>query len=490
MRCQPTGAIVPSPRRGSLIFILLATFALSGCEDEEGARRGAASVDADAPAIANRINRASKGDRLKGVSAALTPAPDSKQKPGQRLIPGYNAPLSGFYAALSDLQSGARVEPLTILHLGDSHIAADGFSGDLRASFQARFGDAGRGMMMPGFVFPYYKARGVTFARNGKWQAANSFKNDPGPYGLTGVRLSSRSKGAELTLTSDGGVFEWAEVAFLAGPGGGEAKVTFGDGKQSISTHAPNSQIKRVRIRRKGRKVTVTAMSKKTVSLLSWSVGHNRPGIRYVNFGIPGANAGTPSRWDDTLLRDGLAALKPDLIILGYGTNEGFHDGLEEEAYQNQVVALLERLKGGAPNASFLILGPPDSLRFPRFARGKNKKAGLNAPCRALSAAEVQDYARLKKANSKQLARWHAPPNLAVVRASLKSVAEKNGAHFWDWSSVMGSPCGIHAWAKATPPLAASDRVHLRSGGAKRSAEKLFDELMSGYEAHVQLVSG
>lgn len=466
MRCQRIGAIVPPPRRRTVLMAILSTLVLSGCNDDDTARRGVSVKTVEAPAIGERVNRAMKGDRLSG-----------------------SPPLARFYRALSDLQTELRVEPLTILHLGDSHIAADRFSGDLRAMFQARFSDAGRGMMMPGFPFPYYKARGVFFGRKGKWQAANSFANDPGPYGLTGVRLTSRAKGAELSLTSEEGAFEWAEVAFLAGPNGGMAKIIFGDGEQSISTDAPWTQIKRVRIQRKGRKLTVTATGDQAISVLSWSVGRNRPGIRYVNFGIPGANADTPSRWDDALVRDGLAALNPDLIILGYGTNEGFHDGLDPQAYQGRVAALLGRLRDGAPQADFLILGPPDALRFPRFARARNKDAAASAPCRALSAVEVQNYARLKNEKSPQLARWHAPPKLAVVRSALKRVAQRHGAHFWDWSSVMGAPCGIHAWARAEPPLAASDRVHLRSSGAKRSAEMLFKELMSGYEAHVRLAS-
>ena len=87
------------------------------------------------------------------------------------------------------------------------------------------------------------------------------------------------------------------------------------------------------------------------------------------------------------------------------------------------------------------------------------------------------------------LARWHAPPRLSDVRAALARVAQKTGARFWDWSTVMGGECGIHAWANATPPLAASDRVHLRGAGAERSARALFDELMRTYEIHVRLAS-
>ena len=279
---------------------------------------------------------------------------------------------------------------------------------------------------------------------------------------------------------------EWAEVAFARRPDGGAATVAFGGVRRTVSTKGP-SGVHRVFIPHKGDVLNVVSNGAAPVSVLSWGVGQNKPGLRYVNFGIPGATADTPRRWDRTIVADGLKRLRPDLIVLGYGTNEGFNDGLEAPGYETRVKELIAQLKAGAPQASVLIVGPPDSARLPRFARAEEGRA--RERCRSLSDADVANYEQLKAAKSAKLARWHAPPSLAVVRRSLKSVAQTTNAHFWDWSKVMGGPCGIHRWAEADPPLAASDRVHLRSAGARRSAQALFSELMAGYEAHVRLAS-
>ena len=101
-----------------------------------------------------------------------------------------NVALSRFFSALAKLEARQPGQTVTILHLGDSHIAADRFSGDLREQFQSRFGDAGRGMLMPGL----YLADGVKFDRGGEWQAALSTGSVPGPYGLTGAKLTARSQ--------------------------------------------------------------------------------------------------------------------------------------------------------------------------------------------------------------------------------------------------------------------------------------------------------
>lgn len=463
--------------------MLLAFVMLAACTPENDRDKVTVRDTRDIPPQRNQINRSFKTDRLEFArQPARLPAP-AKSTVVQRGL-GKHAPLADFYRALGDLKTGRRSEPVTVLHLGDSHIAADRFSGDLRALFQQRFGDAGRGMMMPGYPFPYYQARGVSFAKIGKWTSANSFKGDDGPYGLSGVRLSAQSKDASLSLKMRDGVAEWADVTFARQPSGGDATVTFGSARRTVSTKGEAGSVTTARIESKGSKLSVVTRDDDPVSVLSWAVGHNRPGLRYVNFGIPGATADTPRRWSRDIVADGLERLKPDLIILGYGTNEGFNDALEMPAYEARVSELITRLKSDAPQASVLVMGPPDSARLPRSAGTSTSET-----CTSLTSAEIENYEQLKAAKSATLGRWHAPPSLARVRTSLKSVAGVSGAYFWDWSKVMGGPCGIHRWALANPPLAARDRVHLRSGGAKRSAQALFEEIIAGFEAHVKLAS-
>ena len=488
MRCQPVS--VPGQRlvrQFSKCGALLLAFAmLGGCTPESDREKVVVRDARDIPSQYKQINRSFKTDRLEFAGpAARMPLP-AKRSSLPRGVGKY-ASLDSFFQALGDLKSGRRTEPVTVLHLGDSHIAADRFSGDLRAHFQRRFGDAGRGMMMPGYPFPYYQARGISFAKKGKWSAANSFKGDSGPYGLSGVRLTARAKSASLSLKIREGAAEWAEVTFVRQPSGGDATVIFGGARRTISTKGVTGTVTTARLDVKGSKLSVTPRDNKPVSVLSWAVGQNRPGLRYVNFGIPGATADTPRRWSPEIVADGLKRLKPDLIILGYGTNEGFNDALEMPAYERRVSELVTRLKNDAPQSSFLIMGPPDSARLPRFARKGGDTAA--AGCTSLSNAEIRNYAHLKSTSSAKLAQWHAPPSLSRVRTSLQSVARQSDAYFWDWSKVMGGPCGIHRWALANPPLAARDRVHLRSAGAKRSAQVLFEEIMAGFEAHVRLAS-
>src|ERR1043166_2741750 len=58
--------------------------------------------------------------------------------------------LANFFSALSQTHSGARIEPVRVMHFGDSHVAADILTGEIRRNFQDQFGDGGAGYIVPG----------------------------------------------------------------------------------------------------------------------------------------------------------------------------------------------------------------------------------------------------------------------------------------------------------------------------------------------------
>lgn len=504
LRIRGRQALVRHGRSVASIAIL-ASFgiALGGCFKDEGnqARRDGEAVVVF-QTTSEQVQRSGKADALVVLAAMPEPVPAPARRPVTAPAPQASLPtpapappmpeesrpaperhyaLAHFHKALRELDSGARQAPVTVLHLGDSHIASDRFTGDIREALQARFGDAGRGLMMPGFPFKYYRARGVEFSKTGAWAASNSFRQANGRYGVTGVRLTTHQKDARLMLASGTGPFEWAEVTFLAGSGHGSALVAVDGNAKQVDT-GNGDGIRRVRIEHKGSKLTVRSLGGGPVSVISWAVGHNRPGVRYVNLGIPGATADTTRRWDDDLVHDEVVALQPDLIVLGYGTNEGFNDGLDIDGYEKRVTELVHKLRNAAPQASLAIIGPADGARLPRYARGQGSSV-----CKPLTDSERRNYASLVRAGSGSLARWHAPPNLSEVRGALHRIAAAQDGHFWDWSEMMGGECGVHEWANAK--LAVSDHVHISSAGSRRSAQAFVESLMTGFDNAEKLAS-
>ncbi len=120
----------------------------------------------------------------------------------------------------------------------------------------------------------------------------------------------------------------------------------------------------------------------------------------------------------------------------------------------------MARLRAALPDAAIAVLGPPDGNQAPpRRAR---------RPAAACTPAPRPDA-------------WFVPPGLAAVRDAQLQVATRNGWLFWDWAAAMGGPCAIDRWARADPPLAWPDHVHLRDAGYEASADALFGVLMRLY---------
>jgi lysophospholipase L1-like esterase len=395
--------------------------------------------------------------------------------------------LATFYNALAGLETGAGAgtSPVTVLHLGDSHIASDRITGEVRKLMQARFGDAGRGLMMPGFPFPYYKAPGFDFEKIGEWTAANSLI-DEGIYGISGVSLTSASPDAALVFTSTGAPFASAEVILLKAPGNGDAVISAGDLRQEVSTDGEQSELG-VPLDGKASSVKIEAKGDGPITVLGWSVSTGRPGVRYVNLGIPGASALTTTRFDRDLAASDIRDLAPKLVVLGYGTNEGFIDSLDLDAYAKGYERLIALVKNAAPDASLVILGPLDGARLPRFVKAADK---AELPCHAFSDDERANYDALVAAKDEKIAHWFTPPKLEAVRQTLKKIAERHDALYWDMSTVMGGPCSIESWVKATPPLAFPDHVHLSDEGSRRVGRALYATLLADYDRHGRQADG
>jgi lysophospholipase L1-like esterase len=55
-----------------------------------------------------------------------------------------------------------------------------------------------------------------------------------------------------------------------------------------------------------------------------------------------------------------ISAEQPDLVILGYGTNESSGSYLDENAYETALSTILSRIHRAAPSALVILLTPAD----------------------------------------------------------------------------------------------------------------------------------
>lgn len=120
--------------------------------------------------------------------------------------------LQHFFSKLEMLDS-LKQGKINIVHIGDSHIQADFFTGQMRNLLQNRFGNGGIG-----FAFPYKLARtngnsDVKYTSNIAWESyRNIFPVNGAKVGLSGIALSTSSKDAVVELSVSNPMFYFSRL--------------------------------------------------------------------------------------------------------------------------------------------------------------------------------------------------------------------------------------------------------------------------------------
>ncbi|MEZ5852492.1 MAG: hypothetical protein R3D68_17810 [Hyphomicrobiaceae bacterium] len=442
--------------------------------------------------------------------------------------------LARFHQALQDLERGRR-RHVAVLQIGDSHTAADHLSGRLRRALQGRFGNAGRGFLPPGVPYAYYRPDQIRVTQTHGWvsRSSNKKKPDAEPFGLSGqlARASAPEDVITIELTHHVRVAALA-VGIVKEPGGGALEVVADD---SVIATLPTASEVPAQVRVElglspgTRRIALRPFGDGPVAIADHTLIGARRGVTLSNLGFSGAQVGIMSRWDWPRAAAQIADVDPSLIILAFGTNEGFSTVAAIRArYARAFEQRLAALMAAAPNASIAIVGPPDANRFFRYCRPHPKppepprtpaandgapspdaRSGPattatsplaaraaeaarpvepdpadTAPCHPLTADERRDYDELARAEDRGLCRWHTPAALPLVREIQREIARRRGVLFFDWSALTERECGADRWFRQG--LIGKDRVHFQKAGYWRTADALYARLLAGYRRPVR----
>ena len=396
----------------------------------------------------------------------------------------YPEALAPFLEALDNLDA-RRVPRVRVLQFGDSHTAADYWSGRIRARLQARFGDAGSGIILSGRPWRGYTHAGVSLQEGLHWPAQSLRSGDcDGLVGLPGASVAPVPDQA-FTLQAAFAAFR-VHLLVPAGSGSAQvlARVTDPDAPDAsaqpvpvpcLSTdplpagapaepgNAPREPVYAPAA--EGVPPTLVppapeaclqilgldGFSAETshrlaltlpehTRLLGVDLLSGRPGLIYDELGLNGAGLLDLARWKPELRRALLARIHPDLVVLAYGTNDMGMSAAAREGYPDSVRSLLQALRAEA-GAPILLIGPLD-----RLGRSKRERAALQAD-----------------------ADWIIP--------TLREACLATGCAFWDARQAMGGSGALLRWQRAG--LAQPDLVHLNGAGYERLGDKTADALLA-----------
>ena len=395
---------------------------------------------------------------LAGCLLPATPARHPR-RPARAAAPAPNAiansaVLDPFLDKLKELEQPGSDRVVRVLQFGDSHTAADFFSGWVRRRLQTRFGDAGPGYLLPGKPWRGYPHEGVRLAAGAGW-TAQSLRNDGsgGLVGLTGASLvcaEGAAPGPAMTVQAAFGSFR----VDLLGPEGASLQATVAEAGADPAPAAAVPQVGADPIR-PGLALQRFALDLPAGAglrelhlfpdpgsrLLGVDLSSGRPGVVYDELGLNGAELLDLERWDPVLAKALLAGIQPDLIVLAYGTND---EGMGVEArdgFPERAGRLLQALRS-ATGAPVLLIGPLD-----RIGRKRRQRRPLKAG-----------------------ADW--------IIQSMKEVSVQCGCAFWDARRAMGGYGAIARWRRAG--LAQKDLVHLTGPGYQRLGDQFTEALLAG----------
>ncbi|HTS27488.1 MAG TPA: SGNH/GDSL hydrolase family protein [Bryobacteraceae bacterium] len=386
---------------------------------------------AAAPAVSPAIRAAS----LRKVDDYLEAARRNIDQPGA-LVP--------VFEQLFRLGGDGAKAPVHILHFGDSHTAADDWTGGLRDLFKEQFGDGGSGFSLAGHPFTGYRRFDVKGGGTPGWQTHGlASASGDGYFGLGGVSISTERAGQTVYIEAE---CDFLEIEYLQQPGGGDlALYDFDERLETFSTNGDlGAGYVRYQVPPGLHHFLLQTLSTRPVRLFGWVADKNL-GVTYEALGINGAEASVMLRWDANMLATYLQRRNPGMIVLAYGTNEAGDPNWNPESYQAMFSSLLERLRAAAPAASILVLGPTD--RWYRYRGVLRPLAGIDD-----------------------------------IIAAQQSACRENGCAYWNTRERMGGKGSMRDWVLSG--LGQPDYVHFTSAGYRRLAAVLFADILQQYQAY------
>ena len=421
--------------------------------------------------------------------------------------------LRPFFTQLHQLQTDPHSQLVRVIQFGDSHTAADMFTGALRTLFQDKFGNGGAGFQYAGYPFAGYRIHGTSRAQSTGWLALGTHLRDIGDglVGMGGVSLSTEAAGNWVTVDADATSLE---VQYLIQPNGGTIEIRDNDQLLATISTATGQALTPAATTQptpNGKKASLSADSTQTdatdavaidpdqtlpnqtqtqtpqppkvgapatalptgevsaghynttipaghhhievltteaapVRLLGLST-ENAAGVTYEAAGINGAEASLFLRWNEAIQQTLMAETNPALIVLAYGTNEAGDRNWTEETYASLLRRIIERCRRLAPNASILVVGPPDRAL-------RNGRHG-----------------------------WVAFAGVDRIVQAQRAVCRQMNCAYWDQRSRMGGFGSMRDWVAIS--WAQPDHTHFTGEGYNELASALFSDIVQQYDAYL-----
>lgn len=370
------------------------------------------------------------------------------------------------WSKLRSAFENSKNSPVSIVHIGDSHVQADINTGTTRELLQYDFGNAGRGLISPLRICGTNQPRDYVFQSRNSWNSVKLMNPTwIQTVGFTGTSIRPASPTSEITIgTLDTDDYNPFSSTTLFHNGKLTVKdVTDENGNPLHFRAIPSRDYTQIILASLATKINVSFASAGDLTLYGAALSGDRPGVFYHAIGNNGATYDSYNRIGTVGL--GINPLQPNLVIISLGTNEAFGRRADTRTFTNSIDRFVKNIRSANPEALILLTTPMEchrSVTTSKKVRVRNKRRkGRKATYRTVT----------KKTRS-----YAVNANIAPLRQAILDYGKNNGVAVYDWYEVAGGSGASSSWISSN--LFAKDRVHHTHAGYNLEGRLLYDAIM------------
>lgn len=343
---------------------------------------------------------------------------------------------------------------VSVIHIGDSHIQADLLTEVVRKQLQSTFGNAGRGLIVPGRVAGTNEPFNIRTSASGTWASKRIVSTtNPLPIGVGGITVTTEEEDASITITMKEPNMDYSFnrlTLFMPNNAGSYSLSVMDSLSVELTRYVPTPE----RYASSAVELPLPGLYRQVVlqnvreseeqlhtTLFGVSFENGSPGLLYHAIGVNGARYEHYNKAEKFALQTSL--LKPDLIIISLGTNESVEYPYLKMDFLRQVHSLVSSIRTNNPDVVVVLVTPPDA------------------------------FMRKVKPN----------PGIEIIRRQILEYAVENGIAFWDLYKVGGGARAASHWRESG--LLRPDGIHFTRDGYALQGKLLYEAIMKSYTRYV-----
>lgn len=354
--------------------------------------------------------------------------------------------LDKFFASLDNIE--AHDNKVRVVHYGDSQIEGDRITSYLRTRLQNEFGGKGQGEIP---LHSLSNIKNINFAYSDNlnfYSIIDLEKHNFSHYGIMqSAVIPNNEDQAYIKLSFAKPVS--GEITLYYGNHSENSNISFVQRGETLSSYDLDNEVflskLSVNITKPTKSLMITTKGFPELYSLDFS---DKSGVYVDNVSLRGSSGYGFTKNNGEFLSRMNDMLNVRLVILQFGVNAVPQDEQtvmpSYNFYKVRLKKQVDFIKRVNPNASIIIVGISDRSR--------------------------------KKSDA-----YETNPNIPMILAVQKQVAEECGVAFWNLFEAMGGNNSMPSWVLRDKPLANKDFTHFNETGAKYVGEMFYKALENAY---------